>query len=150
MIELSHVFDMQIILAAPKEVGTIATGNRRVIDITGGTFDGDRLRGKVLSGGADYQLVKADGTAHLDARYTLETDDGALIYVQNEGFRHGPPDVLAALARGEDVDPSNYYMRASATLETSAEKYDWVNRAIFLNSGRRLAAAVELNMYEVL
>ncbi|MDA0241264.1 MAG: DUF3237 domain-containing protein [Proteobacteria bacterium] len=150
MIELAHVFDMQITLAPPKEVGAIPTGNRRVIDITGGTFEGKRIRGTVLGGGADYQLIRADGSAFLDARYTLETDDGALIYVQNAGFRHGPPEVLAALARGDDVDPDSYYMRASATLETSAEQYDWVNRAIFLNTGKRLAAAVELNMYEVL
>ena len=150
MIELAAAFDTHITLAPVKEVGQIATGNRRIIDITGGTFEGERLRGRVLPGGADFQLVRPDGTAFLDARYTLETDDGALIYVENRGFRHGPPDVIAALARGEKVDPDQYYMRASATLETAAEKYGWVNHAIFIDTGIRHPDSVELKFYEVL
>ena len=93
--------------------------------------------------------MRSDGCAFLDARYTLETNDGALIYVQNQGFRHGPPAVIAALARGEEADPADYYMRSSAILETAATNYDWLNRAIFVATGARHPAAVALNFFEV-
>ena len=87
--------------------------------------------------------------AYLDARYTLETTDGALIYVNNQGYRHGPKDVIERLARGEEVDPALYYMRTTPWFETSAPAYDWLNRAICVATGARRAAAVELDFYEV-
>ena len=94
-------------------------------------------------------MIRADGVACLDARYTLETADGALIYVNNLGYRHGPKDVIECLARGEDVDPALYYMRATPWFETAAPAYAWLNRTICVATGARRAAAVELDFFEV-
>ncbi len=88
-------------VATPQLIGTMLTGERRIIPIIGGRFEGPKMRGEILPGGADWQIVAADGTTSLEARYTLKTDDGALIYVRNVGLRHGPPEVLAAIKRGE-------------------------------------------------
>jgi len=136
-------------LGGIQRLGQTPYGERRIIDIQGGTVEGPRLNGKVLPGGADWQLIRADGVAYLDARYTLQTADGALVYVNNKGYRHGPADVIARLARGEEVDPALYYMRATPWFETSAPNYAWLNRTICVASGARRAAAVELDFYEV-
>jgi hypothetical protein len=140
---------MQISLAAPLDLGDTPAGRRRIIAVTGGTFAGERLRGRVLPGGADWQLIRADHVASLDARYTLETDDGALIYVENRGYRHGPPEVLTRLAAGESVDPASYYMRTTPWFETSDPRYGWLNRIVCVASGARRAADVELQVFEV-
>lgn len=136
-------------LGAPQELGETPLGRRRIIPITGGTFRGDRLSGRVLPGGADWQVIRADGVADLNAHYTLETDDKALIYVQNQGYRHGPADVIQRLAAGETVDPSLYYMRTTPRFETGAERYQWLNRIVCVATGARRAAAVELEVFEV-
>lgn len=149
LISLEPLFDAHITLAPAVEFGDTPLGRRRIIPITGGTFAGARLKGRVLNGGADWQLIRADGTAQLDTRYTLETDDGALIYIQNWGYRHGPVEVLARLAQGEPVDPKLYYFRTVPTFETSAPKYAWLNSVICVGSGARHADAVELSVYEV-
>ncbi len=120
-----------------------------MIPITGGSFRGEKLSGRILPGGADWQVIRADGVAELDARYTLETSDGALIYVRNFGYRRGPPDVLRRLAAGEPVDPSLYYMRTTPRFETGAQRYDWLNATICVATGARRAAAVDLEIYEV-
>lgn len=132
------------------EVGDTAEGKRRIINITGGHFSGPKLSGTVLPGGADWQLVRRDGVAVLDARYTLQTDDGALIYVRNWGLRHAPPDILARLAQGEAVDPALYYMRTTPVFETGDARYLWINNIIAVCSGVRRADAVVLDFYEVL
>ncbi len=93
-----------------------AYGERRIIDILGGTVEGPKLNGKVLRRGADWQIVRADGVVHLQARYTIETNTGGLILVNAEGYRHGPPDVMAALARDETVDPARYYFRTASAV----------------------------------
>jgi hypothetical protein len=103
----------------------------------------------VLPGGADWQIVCADGLAQLEARYSLETDDGALVYVRNVGLRHGPPEVLARLAAGEPVDAKLYYMRTTPSFETGAERYRWLNRVVCVATGVRRKDAVELDVYEV-
>ena len=136
-------------IAAPQLVGPTLTGERRIIPITGGRFEGAQMRGEIIPGGADWQIVAADGTALLEARYTLRTDDGALIYVRNTGLRHGPPEVLAAIARGEQVDPTKYYFRAAPVFETGDKKYAWLNRIICVCSGVRLKEEVLLDFYEV-
>ena len=136
-------------IGAPQLLGAVLTGERRIIPITGGRFEGAKIRGEILPGGADWQIVAADGTAILEARYTLRTDDGALIYVKNNGFRHGPPEVLAAIARGEQVDPSKYYFRATPSFETGDKKYAWLNRIICICSGVRTKEEVLLDFYEV-
>ena len=136
-------------IGAPQMIGAVLTGERRIISITGGRFEGVKMCGEILSGGADWQIVAADGTALLEARYTLKTDDGALIYVKNSGFRHGPPEVLAAIARGEQVDPTKYYFRTTPTFETGDKKYAWLNRIICVCSGVRTKEEVLLDFYEV-
>ena len=146
---LQPLLRAEITLAPPQELGETPLGRRRVIPITGGSFRGEKLSGRVLAGGADWQLIRSDGVAELDARYTLETSDGALIYVNNFGYRHGPADILKRLAAGDPVDPSLYYMRTTPRFETSAERYQWLNRTICVATGARRAAAVELDVFEV-
>ena len=133
-----------------QELGTSPLGRRRIIPITGGKFEGERLSGRVLPGGADWQVIRPDGVADLDARYTIETHDGALIYVRNKGYRHGPEDVIRRLAAGEAVDPKLYYMRTTPWLETGDARYAWLNRIVCVGTGARLAAAVQLEFFEVL
>jgi hypothetical protein len=149
MIELEPLMQVKVTLEPVRDLGDTPVGRRRIIGITGGSFAGARLRGRVLPGGADWQVIRADGTAYLDARYTLETADGALLYVSNQGYRHGPKAVVDRLARGEDVDPALYYMRTTPWFETSAPAYAWLNRAVCVGTGARRAAAVELDFYEV-
>jgi hypothetical protein len=149
VIKTEFLCKIEVTLEPARDLGETPLGRRRVIGITGGKFAGPRLSGRVLPGGADWQLIRADGVAHLDARYTLETGDGALIYVNNKGYRHGPKDVIERLARGEEVDPALYYMRATPWFETSAPEYAWLNRSICVATGARRAAAVELDFFEV-
>ena len=149
MLELRHLCDIVATLDRPLELGRAPRGRRRIIPITGGTVTG-RLTGKVLAGGSDWQTVFEDGTALLEARYPLALDDGALIDVTNAGYRHGPPDVMAALARGEAVDPAHYYMRSHPRFETGDARYARLNRTIALGTGRRDPSSVTLTFYEVL
>jgi len=148
-LKLEPLLRAEITLAPPQELGETPLGRRRIIPITGGSFRGDRLAGRVLPGGADWQLVRADGVAELDARYTLETEDRALIYVRNFGYRHGAAEVIQRLAGGEPVDPSLYYMRTTPRFETGAERYKWLNGVICVATGARRAAAVVLEVFEV-
>ena len=148
--KLQALFKADIELAPAQELGAGPLGRRRIIAITGGRFVGERLSGRVLPGGADWQVIRADGVAELDARYTLETGDGALIYVRNRGFRHGPAEVLKRLAAGENVDPAQYYMRTTPLFETGDERYAWLNRMVCVASGARRPAAVELVVFEIL
>ena len=146
---LQPLFRAEITLAPPQELGETPRGRRRIIPITGGRISGERLSGRVLPGGADWQVVRADGVADLDARYTIETTDGALVYVANRGVRHGPPEVLRKLAAGEPVDPALYYMRTTPWFETGDARYAWLNRIVCVATGARRAAAVELEVFEV-
>jgi hypothetical protein len=148
-LNLQPLLRAEITLAPPQELGETPQGRRRIIGITGGRFSGERLSGRVLAGGADWQVIRADGVAELDARYTLETSDGALIYVRNRGYRHGSPEVLKKLTSGESVDPSLYYMRTTPRFETGDARYAWLNRIVCVASGARRPAAVELEVFEV-
>jgi hypothetical protein len=148
-LKLQALFKADIELAPAQELGAGPLGRRRIIAITGGRFFGQRLSGRVLPGGADWQVIRADGVAELDTRYTLETADGALVYVRNRGYRHGPADVLKRLAAGENVDPAQYYMRTTPLFETGDERYAWLNRIVCVATGARRPAAVELEVFEV-
>jgi hypothetical protein len=122
--------------AAPAlKLGTVPHGIRSVVPVTGGDFEGPRLRGQVLAGGGDWLLLRSDGVLELDLRITLETDDHALIHMTFQGLRHGPPDVIAALGRGETVDPTTYYFRTLPRFETSAAQYAFLNRIIAVGVG---------------
>ena len=146
---LRHAFTLEVELGTPLELGAGRTGQRRIIPIVGGRALGPDVTGEVLNLGADWQTIHADGAAHLDTRYAVRTDDGAVIEVVNVGTRHGPPDVLADLAAGQDVDPARYYMRTAARLETGDERYVWVNHTLFVCAGIRRASAVEIAYYAV-
>jgi hypothetical protein len=147
MIALDFAFAARVTVAAPLELGTTHLGRRRIIPITGGTVEGPRLRGKVLPGGADWQIIRADGVAELEARYTLEAEDGALISVVNRGFRHGPPEVIRKLIAGEPVDPGAYYFRCAPAFETAAPAHQWLARTVFVGSGVRHPDLVEIRVY---
>ena len=149
MLGLEPLLRAEIALGLPQELGDTPQGRRRIIPIVGGTFTGARLSGRVLPGGADWQVIRRDGVAELEARYTLETSDGALIYVTNRGYRHGPREVIDRLMSGADVDPSLYYMRTTPRFETGDARYAWLNRTVCVASGSRRAAAVELEVFEV-
>jgi hypothetical protein len=146
---LKLLYTSRIDLAALLDLGNTPHGQRRIIDITGGAFSGPRLSGRVLPGGADWQVVRSDGIVELDARYTLQTDDGALIYIRNWGLRHGPPEVIRRLAAGEKVDASEYYFRTTPVFETAAAKYAWMNGIVCVAVGERRADAVIITAYEV-
>lgn len=146
---LELCFTLVVELGEPIELGQGRAGQRRIIPIIGGSATG-KITGRVLNLGADWQTVYGDGAAHLDTRYGVETIEGAVIEVANVGARHGPPDVIAKLAAGQDVNPSEYYMRTAARLETGHEGYAWVNHTLFLCAGIRHASSVEIAFYEVL
>ena len=128
---------LQVVVAGPQKIGAGPHGTRVTAPITEGHFEGPRLRGRVLPGGGDWTLLRADGVLELDLRVTLETDDGALIHMTSFGLRHGPADVIAALARSETVDPSAYYFRTHPRLETGHPKYAFLNRLLAVAGGDR-------------
>ena len=136
-------------LGVPLEVGPTLTGRRRVIPIVGGRFEGSRLNATILDGGADWQTVAADGTAIIDTRYSARTADGDLLYIATSGFRHGPPEVLARVAAGADVDPREYTFRVTARIESGAPSLDWVNRTVFVAAAARFASAVTYELFAI-
>jgi hypothetical protein len=140
---------LQVFVAPPQKLGAVPHGTRIIAPITSGTFEGPRLRGKVLGGG-DWTISRSDAVLELDLRITLETDDGALIGMSSFGLRHGPAEVLAALARGETVDPSKYYFRTAPRFETSAPKYAFLNHLIAVASGNRLPTGPIYTINEIL
>lgn len=151
---LEYAFEARVDIAAPLDHGNTRAGHRRVIPILGGSVEGPNLRGKVLAGGADWQILHADGAADLEARYTLElvTKDGggALAYVTNRGYRRGDPAVLARLNSGETVDPAFYYFRTVAMMECSHPDYLWLADGLFVGSGERSATGVVVRFWRVL
>jgi muconolactone delta-isomerase len=147
---LTKVYRLDATLAPPLALGETAQGHRRIVPVTGGTFSGPEISGKLLSGAsADWQTILPDGTALGDIRYVLQTDRGDLIYVQSHSIRHGSPEVLARLGRGEDVDPSEYTFRTSTEIETTAPDLDWLNKGVFIGVAGRQAAGVIYETYLV-
>jgi hypothetical protein len=144
------VYRLEASLAQPLDLGETAHGHRRIAPLTGGTFTGPELNGKLLSGAsADWQIILPDGTALGDVRYTLQTDGGDLLYVQSRGVRHGSGEVLARLGRGEDVDPSEYTFRTSTQIEAAAPELDWLNKGVFISVGGRETGGVIYETYLV-
>jgi hypothetical protein len=142
---------LQVSVAAPQNVGAVPHGARRIAPISGGVFDGPRLRGTVLPGGsADWLLLRADGVLEMDLRVTLRTDDGALISMRSFGMRHGPPDVIAAIGRGEPVDPAAYYFRTTPRFQTAHPAYVFLNRLLAVASGDRRADGPIYTIHELL
>lgn len=146
---LSFVADVSVIVGEPISVGETPHGLRRLIPILGGTISGERMRGTILPGGADYQIIRADGYTRLDARYAAQTDDGDMLYIVNEGIRFGDPTLIARIARGEAVDPHHIYFRTTPRFETAAPHLEWLTRPLFVATGARYPDRVDLRLFEV-
>ena len=147
---LNLIYRLEAAVGDPQDLGEISEGHRRIVPLTGGTFSGPELRGTLIPGAsADWQIILSDGTALGDVRYTLETERGDLLYVQSRGVRHGSPDVLERLGRGEDVDAAEYTFRTSAKIETGAANLEWLNKGIFISVGGRQPGGVLYEVYLV-
>ena len=131
-------------------VGRALAGDRRIVPVRDGTFEGERLRGTVLGGGSDWIVVRPDEVWELNVRLTLKTDDDQLIAMSYQGRRHGPAEVLARLNRGEEVDPRSYYFRTAVLFETASEKYAWINRIIAIGTGSRRPEGPVYEVFEIL
>jgi Protein of unknown function (DUF3237) len=146
---LTYVLTLRVRVGPAMEFGQVPRGRRRVIPILDGTFDGPGIRGDVLPGGADWQIVRDDDLVELDTRYTLQTDAGSLIYIQNAGIRHASPEVTKKLLAGEPVDPSQVYFKTVPVFETSAPELQWLTRAIFIGLGERQPDVVIIHVWKV-
>jgi hypothetical protein len=148
--QLTKVYRLEASLGEPVERGEVRGERRRIVPLTGGTFAGPSLKGVLLPvASADWQTILPDGTAIGDIRYTLATVDDALLFVQSHSIRHGSPEVLARLARGEDVDASEYTFRAATRIETETPELDWLNKGIFVTVGGRRSGGVVYETYLV-
>jgi uncharacterized protein DUF3237 len=141
---------MQVRVGTVLNIGAVPHGSRRTATLSGGTFEGPRLRGTILPGSTDWQLLRADGVLEMDLRFTLQTDDGALISMTSCGLRHGPPEIIAALGRGETVDPGSYYFRTMPRFETAHAGYAFLNRLVAVASGDRRPDGPIYTIHEVL
>lgn len=148
--DLKFLYTSVIHVDAPILVGDTFMGTRKIINITGGRFQGPQLSGKILPGGADWQIVRQNGVAELEARYTLATEDGAFIYVINRGIRKGPKEVMDRLAKGATVAPEEYYFRTTPVFETGAKQYIWLNDIVTVATGERRLNEVVITVYQVI
>jgi hypothetical protein len=146
---LTYVMTLRVHVGDPVDFGQVPRGRRRVIPILGGTFGGPKIRGTILPGGADWQIVRDDGLAELDTRYTLQADSGGLIYIQNAGIRHAPAEITKKLLAGEAVDQSQVYFKTVPIFETSAPDLQWLTRAIFIGTGERQPHDVIIKVWKV-
>ena len=146
---LRFAFEVRAQVAPPTDVGEVPHGRRRIVQITGGTFEGPDIRGRIVPGGADWQMIQPDGFSELDTRYTLETDKGDIVYVQNAGIRHAPPDVMKRLLAGENVDPALVYFRTVPKFETAAPELQWLARSVFIGIGERYPSDVRIRFWRV-
>jgi len=143
------IFTIDAELEAILDLGRTPYGGRRFVGISGGIVSGRKLKGRILPGGADWQIIRSDGAADISARYIIEAESGARISVESDGLRHGPPDVLERLIRGDNVDPSLYYFRTAMRFETADRELDWLNRILAIARGAREALRVKLDVFEV-
>jgi len=147
--DLSFLCDMELTVEGAHLPGVTPIGNRRIIRVTGGKLRGKKLNADVIPGGDDWITVREDGTVIQDVRILLETEDNELILMIYRGIRTGPKEILDRLDNGEDVNPDDYYFRTSPIFETSSEKYDWLNRKLFISKGIRLPQGVNYSIYTV-
>jgi hypothetical protein len=149
-IRTAHLMTMTLAVAGMQPIGATPSGDRRVGLVAGGSFEGPKLKGTVLPGGADWIIGRPDGSTTLDVRIVLRTDDGAAIGMTYRGMRHGPAAVMEKVNTGEYVDPSEYYFRTAVAFDTAAAKYDWLNRIIAIGTGHRLPEGPVYDIFEVL
>jgi hypothetical protein len=149
-LQTRYVFTIIARIGEVVTAGEIGHGVRRIVPITGGEVRGADVNGKVLAFGADFQIIRPNQLIELEAKYTFETDDGAIVYVENKGIRFGPVDLLERLKRGEAVDPELIYCRTVPKFETGAAKYRWLMEHIFIGSAARHADRVVIDVHQVM
>ncbi len=149
-IRTTHLMTVKLAVSGLQPIGATPSGNRRVGLVAGGSFEGAKLRGTVLPGGADWIIGRPDGATTLDVRLVLETDDKAMIGMTYRGMRHGPAAVMERVNSGQPVDASEYYFRTAINFETAAPKYDWLNRIIAIGTGNRPPEGPVYEIFEVL
>lgn len=148
--KLEFAFELNVQVSLLPEAGTTGKGIRKIISITGGSFEGPQIKGTIIPGGYDWQLVRNDGVTEIEARYLLQTDDGNMITIVNTGLRHAPKEVMQQLGNGEEVDPALYYFRSVPVFETGEPKYDWLTKNVFIANGIRKPATVIIQVWKVL
>ncbi|WP_129781835.1 DUF3237 domain-containing protein [Peristeroidobacter soli] len=150
-VQTRFAFQAHVLVDGPVVIGPSAHGFRRIVPVTGGEVTGPRLQGRVIPGGADWQFVRPDGVLQIEAKYTLQAADGVSIMVTNRGLRHGSPEIIDKLSRGEAVDPALYYFRTCAEFEAPLDSaHAWLNRALFVGVARRTATAAIVRFHELL
>jgi hypothetical protein len=149
-LQTRYVFTITVHIGGVTSAGDIGHGVRRIIPITGGEVRGETINGKVCAFGADFQIIRPNELIELEAKYAFETDDGAIVYVENRGIRFGPVELLQRLKRGEPVDPSLIYFLTVPKFETGAEKYRWLMQSLFIGSAARHADRVVIDVHQVL
>lgn len=149
-VQTRPLFVMRLDVRPIVVVGATPGPFRRIGPVPGGAFEGERLSGEVMDNGSDWQTVRRDGAVTLNVRLVLKTSDDALIAMTYQGIRHGPPDIMARLEKGEEVDPASYYFRINPLFETAAPRYDWLNRVVAVGVGHRRAGGPIYSIFEVL
>ena len=149
-LQTKYVFTITVRIGDVTTAGEIGHGVRRIIPIIGGEVRGEKVNGEVLPFGADFQIIRPNELIELEAKYAFETDDGAIVYVENKGIRFGPVELLQKLKRGEPVDPNLIYFRTVPKFETGSEKYRWLMEHIFVGSAARHADRVVIDVHQVL
>ena len=147
---LRFAFAIKAKVGPVQDLGQTARGHRRIIDIVGGEVAGPRLDGEILPGGADWQIVRPDGTIEVVARYTIRSSSGAMIYVQNEGLRVASPEILARMSQGELVPFDSYHFRTAPRFETAEPSLKWLERATFVGVAARTPDRIAIGFHEVL
>src|SRR3954452_9080121 len=150
VLQTRYVFTITAQIGGVTLGGDIGHGVRRIIPITGGEVKGENVNGKVCAFGADFQIIRPNELIELEAKYAFETEDGAVVYVENKGIRFGPLELLQKLKRGEPVDPKSIYFRTVPRFETGSEKYHWLMESLFIGSAPRHADRVVIDVHQVL
>lgn len=148
-IGLEFAFEITALIGTPLTGGPGRLGQRRIIPITGGTVRGPRLNGRVLPGGADYELIRPDGNSRLEAHYGIEAEDGTPIYIVNRGLYVAPASVTARLDAGEDVPPADYYLRAAPVFDAPEGPHGWLSDRLFISTCRFTPEAVTIRVFVV-
>ncbi len=144
------LFTIRVGVSKLHDIGQTPIGLRHIDMLGAGSFEGPRLRGKVLSGGMDQKVFRPDGAMNPNVRLVLQTDDDAMIYMYYTGIRYGTPEVMQRIADGEKVDPSEYYLRNTPCFETASETYDWLNRIVAVGVGRRMPDHAAYDVFQIL
>jgi len=146
---LEPVTSVIVDVGPAQEIGDTPQGMRRIIPITGGRAVGPLLNGRILPGGADFQLIRTPAHTDIQARYVIETDEGEQVYVENTGIRTGSPEDIARLVQGQPVDPARIYFRSYPRFETASPRLQWLNTHLFVGTGARYPDRVELQFFKL-